>query len=356
MKNKFIIIIIVLLFTSVHGLNLLYAKNTISLNGVALNGFSDVILLPNCEDFNSKAITGEAFVKVSKFESAKSGGNEFRQFILFKKNSLKYYNEGYTLYLDEVGHRFLVTVSSANLNQITIASPLETVRLNEWYHLAFTADSNEVKLYINGILQSSQKTGFKLDYDVEPLYIGGRNKILNKGIYDGRFNGFIDEVKLWNYVKSQDEISSTIFEHCYCNEKGLIAYLPFDNISGNIIEDLGPNNYHGILLKTQDCIESSDLVPTRTQSKQESFDIAIEPNPITDESTIKLNITQKSAITIYIYDLQGREKSKINLGEFEIGKHSFPLSYRNLHLPNGIYFVTFTTENNTKTIQIITLN
>ncbi len=97
---------------------------------------------------------------------------------------------------------------------------LSMVNPGVWTHLAVTYDdpSNTMILYVDGVMQSS---GVTSPY-AEPS--------LNLGIYSGGnfFAGEMDEVRIWNTVRSATDIANDM--NCKLNgdEPGLIAYYDFN--------------------------------------------------------------------------------------------------------------------------------
>jgi len=120
-----------------------------------------------------------------------------------------------------------------------------------WYHLTATINPVDgMKLYINGVLQQN------LDSSIEPIETMGGSiwdkvSIARWGNWNNinarYFTGEIDEVRLWNISRSESEIREFMCRKLTGNEPGLKAYWKFDNSSGNILYDLTPNNYDGIL-------------------------------------------------------------------------------------------------------------
>lgn len=98
-----------------------------------------------------------------------------------------------------------------------------------WNHLAVTYDSSEHSLqyYVNG-----WKYGNPLDTvitsiydDVTDFYIGASEGI--SGEY-GFFDGKIDDVKIWDKVKTQEEIDGQKAREIIGNEDNLLAYWKFN--------------------------------------------------------------------------------------------------------------------------------
>ena len=77
-----------------------------------------------------------------------------------------------------------------------------------WHHIAGTRDasSGALKLYINGQWEASSLTGPAWTTDIDRLYIGATN-VRDAGPEDGKyFTGQIDDVQLFDFVLSQDEV------------------------------------------------------------------------------------------------------------------------------------------------------
>ncbi len=107
---------------------------------------------------------------------------------------------------------------------------------NQWIHIAVTYDSNDgtMIIYVNG---KEQSKGIKNVGSVD-LGIGGKN-----GFYIGRsfsddrwFAGEISECRIWNVVRTPEEIAS----HPYAvdpDTEGLAAYWKFDEAAGKGVKD-----------------------------------------------------------------------------------------------------------------------
>ncbi len=75
-----------------------------------------------------------------------------------------------------------------------------------WFYITSTISPAEMKLYINGALVATQSTTGGYDFN---SYIGyGGNNILIGGqpVNAAYFNGLIDEVKIWNYARTAEQI------------------------------------------------------------------------------------------------------------------------------------------------------
>ena len=62
------------------------------------------------------------------------------------------------------------------------------------------------------------------------------------------FDGRIDEVRIWNIARNQEEIVSSMDSSLTGQESGLVAYYNFDEGSGIILNDLTGNGHNGTVV------------------------------------------------------------------------------------------------------------
>ena len=61
------------------------------------------------------------------------------------------------------------------------------------------------------------------------------------------FNGIIDEVRIWNIARSQNDIQEYMYKQLTGTESGLVAYWQFNEGTGDITFDKTINANHGTL-------------------------------------------------------------------------------------------------------------
>ena len=113
-----------------------------------------------------------------------------------------------------------------------------------WHHIAVTCNGTEFILYIDGV-EKGTLTG-SYTPSTNAINIG---KVVTGNNY---FNGNIDEVRIWNDVRTKDEIRENMFQTLTGNETGLVAYYNFDNTSGTTLQDFSGNNNDGTLNNMDD--------------------------------------------------------------------------------------------------------
>lgn len=119
-----------------------------------------------------------------------------------------------------------------------------TWEFTEWCHVAVSRASGVLKMYVDG----GEVGSFASTASI------GKSSDVRLGTRWGShpFPGKIDEIRLWNIARTQDEIQ----EGAYCSvdpsSTGLIGYWRMDAGSGQIVYDSSPNQNHGILGADED--------------------------------------------------------------------------------------------------------
>ena len=124
-------------------------------------------------------------------------------------------------------------------------SSTNAISTNTWTHIAFTHDNstNTTKFYINGSLDATTTSLSKnLAGNNSNVYIG----------WDGQqgdkfFTGKIDEVRIWDDVRTQAEIQDNMYIELVGNESNLVAYYNFNDGRGTSVLDLTSNNNNGTM-------------------------------------------------------------------------------------------------------------
>jgi len=115
----------------------------------------------------------------------------------------------------------------------------------KWNHVAVTKDGNNLKLYINGKLDASGT--ISVSPSVNRMTIA--NVFQNNSYHSGRYEflGQIDEIRIWNSVRTEDQLRENMMVNLVGNETGLIAYYRFDHYDGTTLYDCTNNGKNGTL-------------------------------------------------------------------------------------------------------------
>jgi hypothetical protein len=89
-------------------------------------------------------------------------------------------------------------------------SGVTAVQNDLWYHACATYDGSTFNLYLNGKLETSAFVGRIPNY-LSTQYAAIGTAMGSDGLAEGRFNGDIDNVRIWNYARTQASIRDSMF-------------------------------------------------------------------------------------------------------------------------------------------------
>ncbi|MCB9059476.1 MAG: T9SS type A sorting domain-containing protein [Calditrichae bacterium] len=193
---------------------------------------------------------------------------------------------------------------------------------NQWLHIAVVYDQSTVKTYINGTLFSSiPGTGVINDYHTtnNQFWIGGRQNVSQQ-----RFQGLIDEVRVWNRARTASEIKTTYNDTLSAKyyataDSGLVGYWRLDETDTDgegvtIVKDFSVNDSPGQLWGD---VELSGL-PTKIADLKNAVPGSYilnqnYPNPFNPVTTISYNLNKQARINLTVYNLMGQQvKTLVN--------------------------------------------
>ena len=125
------------------------------------------------------------------------------------------------------------------------SNPATSIQNGVWTHLAGTYDGSVIKLFKDGVLVSSLNQTGNVDYDNIDLteFFIGKFKYENGG--DGGFeyfDGYVSEVRVWNYARSQEKIAGFRSWTLNGDEPGLVSYWKMAEGTGIVLTDETDNS------------------------------------------------------------------------------------------------------------------
>jgi len=149
------------------------------------------------------------------------------------------FNNGYVLGIQSSGN-YTEVWDPAHYTTGSGTSPVDSA----WIHLSttFQAGGNMVS-YINGnVVQTVPIASLSgIASSTAPFIIG----LAPWDLYSFQTFGQIDEIRIWNYARTQAEIKAQMFKHLKGDEPSLAAYYDFNQSSGSSLPDLTANANNG---------------------------------------------------------------------------------------------------------------
>lgn len=212
-------------------------------NGLNFDGVDDRVFSTNDVKFQISVGTIEGWIKTG------NAGSSYRA--AFGKH------RAYCLYLYDNTLAIYDWGGAAN------RSTGITLNDNTWHHIAMTFKSgvtNGTLIYIDGVLKLT--TTMTILNQVDPFIIG--STIDPYGQY---YAGSIDDVRVWNVIRTQTEILDNMNTELLGSETGLVAYYPLnqgiaagDNTSIATITNKSANTLNGTLTNFTKTGETSNFV------------------------------------------------------------------------------------------------
>ncbi|MBL7067223.1 MAG: T9SS type A sorting domain-containing protein [Candidatus Marinimicrobia bacterium] len=146
---------------------------------------------------------------------------------------------------------------------------------NTGYHIAITLDRDNasgLRIFVNGTESASA---------VDPTSYNGLDLINNGNLYIGKSNkwnqyypGSLDEIRIWNDVRTPTEIQENIFKELTGSETGLVAYYKFNEGTGTTADNVeGTSALDGTLTNFSGTYWITNVAPLATTFTSDKTDL-----------------------------------------------------------------------------------
>ncbi|MCW5552652.1 MAG: hypothetical protein KIS67_10910, partial [Verrucomicrobiae bacterium] len=211
---------------------------------LALDGTNSYVQLPDdiFQDFNAGTV--EAWVYPNHW-------NGIQRFFNFGV----YHNDmGLGRMRNNQGLHFFVSERSTGgaETSLQVESPLP---VREWLHLAAVSGPGGMQMYRNGVLLASNTfSGSFKRTSGKQNFIGAWHHWTGQGLET--FDGRIAEVRVWKVRRTAEQIREVMLQRLKGTEPDLVALWSFDQVTNNVVPDLGPGAHHGKLVGNARVIRS----------------------------------------------------------------------------------------------------
>ncbi|NQT34526.1 carboxypeptidase regulatory-like domain-containing protein [bacterium] len=222
---KPIILLLVIIFCSLP--SAIYAQAGHALDYVSDGNQGDHTFVARDDVYNCEHITLEVWIKPDQVTARDRWDS------IINKPYVVHQAPHYQWLLNRHQDGYVGICFTINNNANSARSDQGMIELGEWHHLAATYDGEIIKLYMNGELAGETEIeGSITGYDTDVFF--GRLGNVNTDW----FEGIIEEVRIWNYARDEDDIRRTMSALLSGQEDGLIGYWRFDEGEGQTVEDL----------------------------------------------------------------------------------------------------------------------
>ena len=129
----------------------------------------------------------------------------------------------------------------------------DSIASGSWFHVAavfdgtLTGNANRAKLFIDGI---HRDLTFTSTIPATTYDFSGLTQFVSFNINPQFFGGYLDELRVWNYARSQAQINADMNKSLVGTEPGLEGYWKFDENTGQTAYDSTTNNNDATLGST----------------------------------------------------------------------------------------------------------
>lgn len=236
------------------------------------------------------------------------------------------------------------TVAFRAQGTIVIATSI-IMPVDTWTHLAVTYDGTTCKFYRNGVLAQTESAPGALGNSMNEMRIG-------RGSADPG-SGLIDEVRLWNVVRTEAQISADMCNKWVPNNAtGLKAKWHFDSTYTDSV-----SGWHGTPTTSSVGFDTVTWCPivgieqiSTTVPKE--FSLAQNyPNPFNPTTTITFSLPKEGYVEIKLFDVTGKEVATLVSDPYRAGTYS--VEFDATKLASGVYFYKITTGDFTATKKMV---
>ena len=156
----------------------------------------------------------------------------------------------WSLRLGQWNNIYKVGITKYGVKDYYINDSRANLDIGKWEHVAWTYESNLVTVYVNGeSLGTTFSRGPLANGAILYWNIIGKSPSHSIG-------GEIDEIRIWNDVRTSTEIKDNMFKELNGNENGLVAYYKMTEGSGTTVTDNSSNSNSATMVN----MDNSDWV------------------------------------------------------------------------------------------------
>lgn len=113
---------------------------------------------------------------------------------------------------------------------------------NKWHHVAITFNGSQLQLYVDGVLEQNLTTN-------SPVYYGEGGAAIGRAGDDTvyYYKGYMNDLRIWNTVRTQEQIQQSMKSNLIGNELGLVANWKLNEYSGTIANDSSANKLNATI-------------------------------------------------------------------------------------------------------------
>jgi hypothetical protein len=191
-----------------------------------------------------------------------------------------------------------------------------------WTHVSATYGSGSWNLYINGTLDKTESEGTAVPVSTSTQHASIGSALNSTGVAAGFFNGKIDEVRIWNVVRTASEISGN-YLNAVTSGTGLLGRWGLNENCNNTAANSVAGGATGTLTSTNTTTYPTNGGPSWYSGFNPAPNVPSNPNPGNGQGAVSNNVQlcatvsdpNSNALRVRVY---GRPKVVNAGGKFSI--------------------------------------
>jgi hypothetical protein len=225
-----------------------------------------------------------------------------------------------------------------------IATATFTMTAGVWTHLAVTSNGSTVIFYKNGVAMSTVTSAVSLGSSVNEMRIGRGNNDAG--------SGDIDEVRLWNIVRTPSDIAADMCNKWVPNSTtGLIGKWHFDSTYTDSVHGWNGTPMGNVGFDTVTWCPITGLHQNGTEVPATYILKQNYPNPFNPSTSIEFSIPKGGYVEMKLYDITGREVATLVSDPFTAG--TYTVTFNGSKLASGVYLYKMVSGNFTETRKMV---
>ena len=208
------------------------------LSMLRFDGEGDYVLIGdnNAVDLSGGSYTIELWCRPNRLRTVSSSGLDNRWNFLVSHGQNDIDLDYSVAFEDEAPAFFSRRKESGHVGEATIQK-------DEWYHVAVVqdVDASELRIYINGQLDSRSTLRGSEQQSAADVFVGAREDN-GTGEPIGFFDGEIFDLRMWDVVRTKEQIEFARWRPLSGTEFGLVGYWPMNDGSGSLLSEKSGKN------------------------------------------------------------------------------------------------------------------
>jgi len=148
----------------------------------------------------------------------------------------------YSFLISTIGNKLIFCTGNGSGWNIIWREAGGFIPTGAWSHVAATYSGTTLTIYLNGKAIHTSNSVAAVGNNAERFTIGGRTVLATGDASYERFQGEIDEVRVWNSARSQANIESDMHNRPTLSDANLKAYFDFNEGSGSSLINRAANS------------------------------------------------------------------------------------------------------------------